>query len=133
MVLYFHAVIFTGWVVFFIMQSALIRTRNVKLHRQLGWFGLALGIAIPILGIATAIAMGQVANERGQYRCRAISGCPVLRHGGIRPSVRIGVLLAEEAGTPPAPDFDRYMLANGCGVWAISEQLSAAQLVLRGR
>lgn len=56
-VLYFHAVLFTGWLGFFIVQSALIRTRNVKVHRQLGWFGLALGIAIPIVGITTAIVM----------------------------------------------------------------------------
>ena len=56
-VLYFHAVLFTGWLAFFIAQSALFRTRNVKVHRRLGWFGLALGVAIPIVGITTAIAM----------------------------------------------------------------------------
>lgn len=66
MVLYFHAILFTGWLVFFIMQSALIRTRNVKLHRQLGWFGLALGIAILIVGIATAIAMGSLRMREGR-------------------------------------------------------------------
>jgi hypothetical protein len=65
-VLYFHAVLFTGWLAFFIVQSALIRTRNVKVHRQLGWFGLALGIAIPIMGITTAIVMTRWRVREGQ-------------------------------------------------------------------
>ena len=66
MVLYFHAIVFTGWVVFFIVQSALIKTRNVKLQRQLGWFGLAMGIAIPVVGIATSIAMGRLRMREGR-------------------------------------------------------------------
>ena len=65
-ILYFHAVIFTGWVLLFVVQSTLVRTRNVKLHRQLGWFGLVLGVAIPIVGIATAIAMGRLHVQEGR-------------------------------------------------------------------
>jgi hypothetical protein len=56
-ILWFHAAIFSGWVVFFIFQSALIRTRNVGLHRITGWFGAALAAAIPMVGIPTAIHM----------------------------------------------------------------------------
>lgn len=66
MVLYFHAVIFTGWVVFFIVQSALIRARNVKLHRQLGWFGLGMGISISFVGVATAVAMMRLRMREGR-------------------------------------------------------------------
>ena len=65
-VLYFHAVIFTTWVLFFIVQSALVRMRNVRLHGQLGWFGLALGASIPIVGIATTIAMGRLRLHEGR-------------------------------------------------------------------
>jgi hypothetical protein len=56
-ILTIHAIVFPGWVLFFILQSALVRTRNVPLHRTLGWFGLALGIGILVLGYVTAIAM----------------------------------------------------------------------------
>jgi hypothetical protein len=56
-VLYFHAAVFAGWILFFIFQSTLIRTQNVRLHMRTGWFGAALGIAVPVLGISTAIAM----------------------------------------------------------------------------
>lgn len=65
-VLYFHTVIFTAWVLFFIVQSALVRTRNVKLHRRLGWFGLALGASIPVVGIATTIVMGRLRLHEGR-------------------------------------------------------------------
>ena len=59
-ILYIHAFVFYAWLAFFIFQSALIRTRNVRLHRVTGWFGVALGIVIPVLGISTAITMNRI-------------------------------------------------------------------------
>jgi len=58
-ILWCHAIAFSGWVIFFIVQSALVRTHNVKIHRKLGWFGLALGIAMIVLGVTTAIIMAK--------------------------------------------------------------------------
>jgi hypothetical protein len=55
--LYFHAAIFFGWLFFFIVQSGLVRARNVRLHRTLGWFGVVLGTTIVVLGVSTAITM----------------------------------------------------------------------------
>jgi hypothetical protein len=52
-ILYLHAAVFSGWVIFFILQSALVRTHNMGLHRCIGWFGAA----IPLLGVSTAITM----------------------------------------------------------------------------
>src|SRR5450432_3340792 len=57
--LYIHAAVFGGWVVFYILQSALVRTRNVGVHRRIGWLGAALGVVIPVLGISTAITMAR--------------------------------------------------------------------------
>ena len=56
-ILTLHAIVFPGWVLFFILQSALVRTRNVPLHRTLGWFGLAFGCGILVLGYLTATGM----------------------------------------------------------------------------
>ena len=39
-ILYLHATVFSGWVAFFILQSTLIRTHKVRVHRTLGWFGV---------------------------------------------------------------------------------------------
>jgi uncharacterized membrane protein YozB (DUF420 family) len=65
LVLYIHAAIFACWVVLLIVQSALIRTRNVKLHRKLGLCALALAIALPIIGIATGVAMARFNTQHG--------------------------------------------------------------------
>ena len=58
-ILWTHAAVFFAWVLFFLFQSILVRTRNVRRHRFFGWFGAALGAAMIPLGIATAIAMGR--------------------------------------------------------------------------
>jgi len=59
LILWFHAAAFTGWVAFFIFQSALVRTHNVKWHRFFGWFGAGLGTVMVPLGITTSIIMGR--------------------------------------------------------------------------
>jgi len=56
-ILWAHGIVMTGWLIFFIFQSALVRTHNVKLHRRTGWFGAGLGALIPVLGISTAVLM----------------------------------------------------------------------------
>ena len=56
-ILYLHATVFSGWVVFLILQSTLIRTHKVRVHRTLGWFGVGLGVLTPVLGISTAYTM----------------------------------------------------------------------------
>ena len=58
-ILWIHAAVFFAWVLFFLLQTTLVRTRNVRWHRFFGWFGAGLGAAMVTLGIATAIAMGR--------------------------------------------------------------------------
>jgi hypothetical protein len=58
LLLWVHGAAFSAWVVFYILQSLLVRTRNVRIHRTLGWFGTALGAGMVILGIVIAIIMG---------------------------------------------------------------------------
>ncbi len=58
-ILYVHAAVFSGWLIFFILQSTLVRTHNVPLHRRIGCFGAALGVAIPAVGFPTAVVMGR--------------------------------------------------------------------------
>jgi hypothetical protein len=56
-ILYLHAAVFSGWLLFFLFQSILVRSRHVSWHRRVGWFGAGLGAVIPVLGTATAIEM----------------------------------------------------------------------------
>src|SRR5215467_1703906 len=62
--LYVHAAVFTGWLVFFVLQSALVRTSNVPIHRAVGTFGIGMGIGIPVLGVATALTMTRFNIEK---------------------------------------------------------------------
>ncbi len=62
--LYFHAAVFSLWLVFLIVQSALIRTRNIRVHQKLGWFGAVLGTAIPIVGVSIAITMARFNSQQ---------------------------------------------------------------------
>jgi hypothetical protein len=55
--LWAHGILFSGWVAFFILQSTLVRTGNVQVHRTLGWFGVGMGTLITLVGISTAIVM----------------------------------------------------------------------------
>jgi hypothetical protein len=75
-ILWVHGVVFSSWIVFFILQSALVRTRNVKLHRSIGWAGAGLAAAMVALGVATAIAMVRFEtyrlHEPGRYAFIAI-------------------------------------------------------------
>lgn len=64
-ILYVHAAVFIGWVVLFVTQTGLVAARNVKLHRRLGLFGIALGSVIPVLGVATAIVMARFRADHG--------------------------------------------------------------------
>jgi hypothetical protein len=61
-IFYVHAIVFASWVVLFVVQSGLIRTANVMLHRRLGRVGLALGGFVPIIGLTTAITSEQSAK-----------------------------------------------------------------------
>jgi hypothetical protein len=46
-----HAVVFSSWIVLFILQIALVSTKRVRWHRNLGVLGAALAMAIVTLGM----------------------------------------------------------------------------------
>ena len=57
--LWVHGAAFSGWVAFYILQSALVRTHNVRFHRSLGWFGVALGALMVPLGFTISTIMAR--------------------------------------------------------------------------
>jgi len=57
--LWMHGAAFAGWVVFFILQSGLVRIRKVSLHRLLGWFGVVLAALMVVLGFVVSVVMGR--------------------------------------------------------------------------
>ena len=59
LLLWLHGAAFSTWVVFFILQSALVRVRKVSLHRSLGWFGAGLAMVMVPLGFTIAVIMAR--------------------------------------------------------------------------
>jgi hypothetical protein len=57
--LWVHGTLFSAWVAFFILQSALVRTRNIGIHRTFGWGGAGLAVAMTVVGLTTAVVMGR--------------------------------------------------------------------------
>jgi hypothetical protein len=49
-----HGIVMTAWVLFFVAQTALIRSKNVKLHMTMGLAGIALAAVVVVVGMATA-------------------------------------------------------------------------------
>lgn len=49
-----HGIVMSLWVLYFTLQIALVRTKNIKLHVTLGFAGIALAVMVVIVGLATA-------------------------------------------------------------------------------
>jgi hypothetical protein len=59
LLLWFHGAAFSSWILFYIFQSALVRTHNVKWHRFFGWFGAGLASVMVVLGFTIAVIMAR--------------------------------------------------------------------------
>jgi len=55
-VVHIHAALFTAWVLLFIVQTALIATHRVALHRRLGVLGATLAAGMIVAGIAISLS-----------------------------------------------------------------------------
>lgn len=62
-VVYLHSFVFSAWLLFFILQSVLVRSHNVRLHRTLGWVGTGFAVAIVVLGYTTSTAVLRLAIQ----------------------------------------------------------------------
>ena len=114
MLLWIHGAAFSGWVALFIVQSALIRTRNIRLHRSLGGLGAALGACMVPLGIAVAVIMGrfhihQLHEAAAGYEAPLISP--------FYDMAAFGILLGLAVYWRRMPDLHRrLMLMATCGL-----------------
>ena len=58
-VVHLHGAFYFSWMVLLVVQSLLVNTRKVALHRSLGTFGIALGTAVFFFGaLITVVAQG---------------------------------------------------------------------------
>jgi hypothetical protein len=59
LLLWIHGAAFSAWLVFFTVQSGLVRIRKVSVHRLLGWFGAALATLMVVLGCIITVVMAR--------------------------------------------------------------------------
>jgi len=70
-ILHLHGLLFSAWMVFFIVQTTLVATGRIERHRMLGLLGVSLATAMLFVGLAAAlqsvrlgIALGLDAQNR---------------------------------------------------------------------
>jgi hypothetical protein len=51
-----HGFVFTAWVILFVIQTSLVASRRVAVHRRLGLAAIGLAALMTIVGVMTAIA-----------------------------------------------------------------------------
>lgn len=51
-----HGTVFSAWVLLFVLQTSLVATKRVALHRKMGVAGAVLAAAMVTVGVPTAIA-----------------------------------------------------------------------------
>ena len=51
-----HGVVFTAWIALMVVQPMLIASRNLRLHRRLGYAGAGVAAAMVVLGNVAAVA-----------------------------------------------------------------------------
>ncbi len=66
-VVHLHALLFVSWMLLLVVQSALVGTGNVKLHRSLGLWGVAHGTAVITMGLM----MQLIASGAGYFAGRS--------------------------------------------------------------
>ena len=56
-IVHLHAAVFLAWLIFFIAQTVLIRQRKIKLHQQVGNWGMALAGLMLVMGVMTTLTV----------------------------------------------------------------------------
>ena len=86
LLLWFHAMAFSAWIVLFMAQSALVRVRKVRVHRRLGWFGAALAATMLVSGFMVSVVMLRfdmtVLNLKNVASFLSILWCDMIIFGG---------------------------------------------------
>ena len=59
-----HGIVFTSWLVLFVVQTRLVATRQVAVHRKLGIAGAVLALAIIVIGVITALHSAAIPQPR---------------------------------------------------------------------
>jgi hypothetical protein len=57
-----HGLLFTGWMALLLTQATLVAKQRVDLHMRLGMLGVAVAVAMVVVGLLTAITAARLGN-----------------------------------------------------------------------
>jgi hypothetical protein len=66
-IVHVHAVVFSIWVLVLLAQAAVVVAGNVRLHRQLGAFGMAYGALVLLVGLLVSVGAPALRVRSGFY------------------------------------------------------------------
>jgi hypothetical protein len=137
--LWFHGVAFSAWIVLFITQSALVRVRKVSVHRTLGWLGAALAATMVVSGFVVSVVMIRfdvtVLNMKNVAQFLSILWCDMFVFGAC---MTLAVYFRKTARIPSSPGFHGQLSAHASRLRQISlhrlprSVLSSARCADRG-
>ena len=114
LLLWVHGAAFAAWLALFIVQSLLVRTRHVRLHRSFGWFVAGLGTVMVPLGFAIAVIMGRFHIHQLGDRAPAVEASLILSFYDM---VAFAVVFAMAFAWRRKPDIHRrLMFVATCGL-----------------
>jgi len=87
LIIHIHAVVFSGWIILFFLQSYFILKRNLSLHMRMGKLGIYYGILIMVVGLVTSVVRGEFHDEMVNEAAAFFS-----RVTGIRDVIVFGLL-----------------------------------------
>jgi hypothetical protein len=64
-IVHLHGFAFFSWMLLLLAQALLVNVRNVKLHRSLGMFGIAVGTFVVVMGVFITIAGASITKLGG--------------------------------------------------------------------
>ncbi len=94
--------------VFFIAQSALVRVRNIRVHRSLGWLGAGLATVMVVLGLVITVVMGRF--DTGVLHEKDIDAVPVHSDSDM---IAFGACIALAIYWRKKPEYHRRLVFIG--------------------
>ena len=64
-IVHLHGLVFFTWTLLLVTQSVLVNVRNVRLHRSLGTFGIAVGTMVAVMGATMQIVSASITTLTG--------------------------------------------------------------------
>ncbi|AQR62586.1 hypothetical protein BZG35_13710 [Brevundimonas sp. LM2] len=123
LIIHVHAVVYFGWLVFLALQVGLIRTRRVDWHMRMGLVGLALALAVILVGPAAGLTMQINGQARQPPQFLAIQFASVL---GFTVMIAAGLMLRRHAAAHKRLMLIGTLALIGAGFGRVIRMVTAA-------